>query len=305
MKIVFVHGRSQAGKNKQDLLNEWLQAAISGITDAHLPALPILSEANVALPYYGDILFELTQKAGRDAYATLVNRGADTTGLSAEEIEFTQAIVLELAESEVAKSKGISLENIGHEAGMPVDRAVQNWPAVLAALRLLENVPGISESVIEFFTRDVWYYLTNKGLRLQIDKVVDADIPDEEPCVIVAHSLGTIVAYNLLMNRKRNNIKGLITIGSPLGIEAIYDRLPSDTLKRTTPVGLPRWFNALDKKDTVALHKIPPDKYPGDPIVENNRRPIMNGSENHHGIVEYLRHEVVANEIHRLLSNSA
>jgi hypothetical protein len=292
MKIVFVHGRSQEGKDGRALEAEWLQAAIDGVAAAGLPPLPVLDAAHVVLPYYGDLLFRLTEQAGKDAFNTLVDRGAAASAPSAEEQAFTQAIVFAMAEKQ-----GITPAQIAAEVNADVvEMNVQNWPAVLAALRLLNRIPQISQSVIELVTRDVWYYLTKKGVRLKIDQVVNAAIPADEPCIVVAHSLGTIVAYNLLMNQARANVKALITIGSPLGIEAIWSRLPSDKPPRRAPAGVPLWFNARDAQDTVALYEISPGTYNGDPKVSNYSG-VSNTSDNHHGIVEYLHDPVIAKAI--------
>lgn len=294
MKIVFVHGRSQENKVQAELQEVWLQAAIRGVADAGLPALPELSTTSVVLPYYGNLLFKLTEEAGREAFKRLVDRGAEAAAPSAEEQEFTQNLVLEMA-----KAKGISLDQIAAESGGGVvERNIQNWPAVLAALRLLDRLPKVGQSSIELFTRDVWYYLTKKGLRLQIDAIVGVAIPTDEPCVVVSHSLGTIVAYNLLMNRtKRDNVRALITIGSPLGIEAIWSRLPSDTSPRKAPEGVGRWFNARDAQDTVALYELSTNVYRGNPAVTNYSG-VENSSDNQHGIVQYLEDKVIANAIY-------
>jgi hypothetical protein len=294
MKVVFIHGRSQEGKIQAELQDAWSQAALRGFAAAGL-ATPV--SWDVVLPYYGDILFQLTEEASRASFNTLVDRGAEAAAPPAEEEAFMQKMIFD-----IAAAKGISPEAIAKEAAEPVvDRAVQNWKAVLAALRLLDRIQGVGQTTIELFTRDVWYYLTKKGLRLQINAAVDEAIPKTEPSVVVSHSLGTIVAYNLLMNRvDRSNIKAFITIGSPLGIEAIYSRLPSDTQPRKAPEGVGRWFNARDAQDTVALHEIPADRFGGAPQVFNYSG-VDNTSDNQHGIAQYLEDRMIAKAIHDAL----
>ena len=126
-----------------------------------------------------------------------------------------------------------------------------------AALRLLDKFKRVGQTSIELFTRDVWYYLTMKGIRLQVDEIVSNAIPARDPCVVVAHSLGTSAAYNVLMNRSsRENVKALFTIGSPLGIEAVYSRLPSDIRPRKAPDAVATWSNLRDAEDVVALYEI-------------------------------------------------
>jgi hypothetical protein len=291
MKVVFIHGRSQEGKSPTVLQDAWAQAMTRGFAAASL-APP--GEWEIVFPYYGDLLFRLTEDVGRESFNTLVDRGAAAAAPPAEEQEFMQELVFAIAEA-----KGISLDAIAKEsAASVVERGIQNWKAVLAALRLLDRVEGVGQTSIELFTRDVWYYLTKKGLRLRINEVVDNAIPTSEPCVLVAHSLGTVVAYNLLMNRAElSNVKGLVTIGSPLGIEAIYSRLPSDVTPRKAPEGLASWFNARDPQDTVALYEISSSTFRGVPVVVNYSG-AENRSDNHHGIVQYLEDRTIAKAIY-------
>lgn len=291
MKIVFVHGRSQEAKDAAQLQDAWTQSVVLGFAAAALPHQPL----DVAFPYYGDLLFKLTEEAGRESFKALVDRGAEASAPSGEEQKFTQDLVFQMAQA-----KGISLDEIALEADEAVvERGIQNWKAVLAALRLLDRVNGVGQAAIELFTKDVWYYLSRKGLRAQIDEVVDHAVPRDRPCIIVAHSLGTIVAYNVLMNRaQRSNVKALITIGSPLGIEAIFSRLPSDSPPRKAPEGVATWFNARDAQDVVALYEISPDRFRGSPAV-NNYSEAENNSDNQHGIVEYLQDGAIAKAIHQ------
>ena len=173
--------------------------------------------------------------------------------------------------------------------GELVEKGIQNWRGVLAALRLLNRIPGVASASVELFTRDVWYYLTKLGTRSAVDEIVTASVPQDEPCVIVGHSLGSVVAYNILMNMdKRAHVQRFITLGSPLGIEAIYNRLPSDAPPRKAPSGVSEWFNARDSRDVVSLFDIPGDRFRGAPVVQNYSE-VRNESENRHGIDEYLR----------------
>lgn len=61
-------------------------------------------------------------------------------------------------------------------------------------------------------------------MRAQIDKVV-AEALGNEPCVVVTHLLGTMVAYNVLRARAATpQFPKLVTVGSPLGVRAIKQR---------------------------------------------------------------------------------
>ncbi|HBK46301.1 MAG TPA: endopeptidase [Xanthomonadaceae bacterium] len=294
MKIVFIHGRRQEGKLSEKLKNEWCDALKEAFRKAgHDPQLL----GDVAFPYYGDALFAQTQRESRESFRTLVDKGAAQAGpSSAVEQEFIAKLVMNMA-----RQRGITDTEIAEEAGVSQEKGVLNWPAVLAALRLLNKLPGVASGSIELFTRDVWCYLTQKGARMEINDLVDETIPTHDPCIVVAHSLGSVVAYNVLMNRKeRANVALLVTLGSPLGIPEIYDRLPSDAKPRRAPAGVHEWFNARDAHDVVALYEIGASNFGGDPKVRNYNN-VRNGSENHHGIAEYLSDPEVVTTIARVV----
>lgn len=294
MKIVFIHGRSQQRKMPEQLKSDWTQAMLSGFQAIGSPYLQV---PDVAFPYYGDQLFDDTDKLTQKEFQDLVDKGADAAAPGGEEEQFIRDLVYGMA-----AQQGISQEQIAQAANSDLtDKGLLNWRSVLAALRLLDQIPGISSTTIELITRDVWCYLTNVGARHAVNDIVAPAIPSDEPCVVIAHSLGSIVAYNVLMNRAtRGNVRLLVTVGSPLGIEAVFKRLPSDTKPRKAPTEVPQWFNARDDRDVVALFEIPSAKYGGAPIVENYSG-VENTSENRHGIVEYLKNPRVAKAIREVL----
>ncbi|MCW0376274.1 hypothetical protein [Xanthomonas sacchari] len=294
MRLVFVHGRKQEGKNSERLKDIWCDALKDGFLKAGHNA-DLLND--VAFPYYGDNLFAQAELASRNSFRALVDKGAPHAGpASAMEQEFIARLVLDMA-----RERNITDAEIADEAGLPREKGLLNWPAVLAALRLLNLLPGLASGSIELFTRDVWCYLTQQGARMNVNDIVDAAIPVADPCLVIAHSLGSVVAYNVLMNRQGSaNVIQLVTLGSPLGIPEIYQRLPSDIKPRRSPAGVHAWLNARDRRDVVALYEIDSSHFSGDPEARNYSK-VKNGADNHHGIVEYLSDpEVIATIAHAL-----
>jgi hypothetical protein len=80
----------------------------------------------------------------------------------------------------------------------------------------------------------------------------------EETRVLIGHSLGSVVAYEVLASGECPHIEALITLGSPLGIQKlIFDRLrPAPSKGRGIwPRGVRSWVNVADRGDVVALEK--------------------------------------------------
>ena len=293
MKIVYVHGRAQEGK-AANLKNDWDRILTQGFQAAGL-AWPagVTAEA----PFYGDILAKRVEQVDQGDLFGLIRLGPTPTEDRAKR-EFYRKFL-----GEIAAAQGISEEQLAAEETEPVPLGLENWRPVNALLRKLNGIRAIADLSIEQFTRDVFYYLEYNYIRQLIDKVVEDGIPSGEPCVVVAHSLGTIVSYNVLARRASaqagnlTNIRAWITLGCPLGIQAIYDRLPSDGGPRRAPFGMPLWYNARDPVDVVALSPIPEPLFAQPPVVENSSH-VQNKTSNHHGIEGYLNDAQVAQRIY-------
>jgi pimeloyl-ACP methyl ester carboxylesterase len=147
--------------------------------------------------------------------------------------------------------------------------------------------------LIDAFTRDVYVYLTYAGVRAQIDQVIAAALGDE-PCVVLAHSLGSVVAYNVLRARLATpRYPRLVTVGSPLGIRAIKQQLATPLV---SPPCVSHWFNAYDDRDVVALVPLDAQRFNVTPPIEN-KGDVLNFTENRHGIEGYLADPLVAQRI--------
>lgn len=289
-RIVLIHGRAQEHKDSIALKGEWLEALRLGLAKSNL-ALP-LAEEQIKFPYYGQTLFDLVSNAG--AVAEVVVRG--TAGAERDEQRFQQAVL-----EEVQRELGISDAQV--DAALPGDvrrRGPANWEWVQGILAAIDKVPGVSAASIALVTRDVYQYLKNPTVRKKIDDgVLQAMLPGV-PTVVVSHSLGTVVAYNLL--RREGAARGwvvplFVTLGSPLGVTAIRQAM--------APIEFPScagaWFNAMDERDVVALYPLTKDRFDVEPAIVN-KTDVRNHTDNRHGIGGYLDDEAVARRIHAALA---
>jgi pimeloyl-ACP methyl ester carboxylesterase len=148
------------------------------------------------------------------------------------------------------------------------------------------------------FTADVRAYLDRPHIRKAVHDIVAPAIT-AGPCVVVAHSLGTIVAYRLLVELiAAPSVKLLITAGSPLGIATIKDKLPPRGQVLRFPPGVEHWLNVADQRDYVALEASLDRKTFLDGV--ENILDIDNGDEPH-SIERYLADITVARRIARAL----
>jgi pimeloyl-ACP methyl ester carboxylesterase len=123
-----------------------------------------------------------------------------------------------------------------------------------------------------------------------IDAIV-ADMLKPDTAVVVGHSLGSVVAYNVLRAAARK-VPHYVTVGSPLGIRAIRKTL----VPIGNPIGAKGWYNAYDTRDVVALYPLDKDNFDVDPAITNNGA-VQNWTDNRHGIVGYLDDKDVAKAV--------
>ena len=189
---------------------------------------------------------------------------------------------------------GITDAEVDAEYGSnPKPKGLENSEYVLAIVRAIDKrFGGVSGEWIKGFMRDVFLYTKRAGVRTEVDKIVTQSL-NEEPTIVVAHSLGAVVAYNVLRSDPRRlNIPLLVTVGCPLGIRPIRDEFRP--LRFPAPVSV--WYNAYDKRDVVALYPLDRDNFPVSPSVHNYDG-VNNQTENRHGIDGYLDDPDVAKEI--------
>ncbi|SAL80470.1 hypothetical protein AWB68_05864 [Caballeronia choica] len=298
-QLVFLHGRSQQMKDSVALKAEWVKSFKRGLAKNGL-TLPI-SDANIRFPYYGDTLYELVQGESAAAASEVVIRG---TKADADEKRFTRAIL-----EEMRKKAKITEAELAAIAGQEVvDRGPQNREWFQAMLQAVDrHVPFGSGSSIALFAHDVYVYLKNASVRGMIDTGVGAAMTPGVEAVVVSHSLGTVVAYNVLRHNAQARgwkIPLFVTLGSPLAVTEIRRTLRNLATARC-PEGVSKWFNALDERDVIALYPLDADSFPLDPTTPSieNKCDVDNTTENRHGIAGYLDDADVARRIHEALTD--
>jgi hypothetical protein len=283
VRLVLVHGRSQQGMNPVELQSIWMETLRRGAAKINR-SLP--QGVDVAFPYYGDKLDELARQLDIPLTNDIQAKGSPVD----EDFLKFQAAFAEAMRSGV----GITDAQVQQEFGTnTTERGPQNWAWVQAIIRAIDrNAGGVSQSAIESLMRDVYLYTTRAGVRDEIDRIVRPAL-NETPCVVIGHSLGSVVAYNVLRTDPRPlKVQAYITVGCPLAIRAVRDQL--------RPIGFPilakAWYNAFDPKDIVALYPLDTRNFPVNPAVENYGS-VRNATDNRHGIIGYLDDADVAKHV--------
>jgi hypothetical protein len=244
-RVVAVHGINNTYSGPRRMAADWVTALLDGVELAGGAGL--LEPPDVGCVFYGD----LYRKPGR--------------ALGDEEVAFLGAEdVADGAEAELLAAWWREAAEVDPGVVPPGARTLgplSGAQAALAALAGSRFLAGTSERLLIFWLQQVRSYFTRPELRAKIQERFSAAIgPDTE--VVVAHSLGSVVAYEALCAHLAWEVRGMVTLGSPLAIRnVILDRLNPAPLKTenawraTWPSPLTSWTNIADRADFVALVK--------------------------------------------------
>jgi pimeloyl-ACP methyl ester carboxylesterase len=281
MRILLVHGRSQGGKDPLKLKAEWMETLTKGLHNAGR-SLP--TDIAFDFPFYGDRLDQFVQQFELPVDPAFIPKGSPVFD---EYAEFRAQVA-----NEMRVRAGISDAEVQAELGpVPAEKGIQNWKWVQAIVRLLDrNLTGVSQDTIEIFLRDVFLYTQRDVVRSAIDRIV-VDMLHKDTAVVVGHSLGSVVAYNVVKT-KPGEVPLYVTVGSPLAIRAVRKSLTPIS----NPVGAKGWYNSYDPRDIVALYPLDEDNFDVSPPITNNGT-VNNHTENRHGIIGYLDDANVAQMI--------
>jgi pimeloyl-ACP methyl ester carboxylesterase len=286
MNLVFIHGRAQGDSSEQAIRDYWKAGMQRGFAAAGVAPRKL---DQIIVPFYGQRLDALTVEA-RLKLVRVVERGEAQTQ---EPFDDFAATFIE----RVAERAGVSRDQAMDEAGLTVvERGPENWAWVQALLQAAERrSPWLANFSIAKITADVQTYLSRPYVRQEIDNIVLPALR-QDPCVVVAHSLGSVVAYWLLAENPQINVPLFVTAGSPLGLGVIKDRLPHPL---HIPGGVQKWLNVSDERDVVALYA----RLDRDSFLEGieNLSDVHNG-DNPHDIARYFEDTTLARRIAAALS---
>ena len=254
-RVVVVHGVGQEFRGPELMCQEVGPALRDGV---RLAGGSELTADDVACVFYGDLFF------------TPGSRSWDLPPW--DEYDVDEGLEAELLDAWWAHAAQVDPTVAGPDA--EGGRGVVGYVGsrVLLAQRVraaLDAVSGswffgkVSDKLLVFALKQVRRYMTEPDLRAAAQARVAAAIgPDTR--VVVAHSLGSVLAYEALCANPGWPVTDLVTVGSPLGVRSvIFDRLtppPVDGVG-AWPGGVECWTNIADPGDIVALPAILADRF--------------------------------------------
>ena len=112
---------------------------------------------------------------------------------------------------------------------------------------LLNYFPRLHASLLQKFLQETYLYLANPEFMQEVHLRIRHQLYSSKPQIVVAHSLGTVIAYNYLIEYPELNIKRFITLGSPLAFRVIQAHLQQPIIRPAAISG--DWINFYSPDD--------------------------------------------------------
>ncbi|MCC2970492.1 triacylglycerol lipase [Massilia sp. IC2-476] len=289
--VVFIHGLAKKPE-KDELLKIWHWALLR---DNPMPN--VFGESNkgmnldtedapTIMSYYADVFYGKDYERDLQSYFEqnpVKQAGLELNSQGLTEVESgreppipvtpREAYFLEMLESKLAANLALEDDKVPDEAALPTGYEVAGF------------VPRrIREAIIKKAAMEAYYFLFNKeyvrpdGARFMVREALRQRLLDDvnhalaiaDKVVIVSHSMGTMVAYDLLRNVKAcPRVSTLITLGSPLGVREVQAELAPERGGPDFPERVDHWVNIYDPLDPICGP---------DPRFANDYRPFKDRS---------------------------
>ena len=299
--VVYVHGNGN--KIAPDRLKGEWDRALFGRDMGTRSAMAYWASLRYPQPLPGPVTDENDEEPAAPLPGT-ESVGADSVDPLGLQAEARAEALLELGGAESVDEKAVELDDWLQRMAFQADALVEGeetepLPPGLEALPLPRAVRvAIFRQLVKRTFTDVYAYFFGgygEQMRDVVRRTLDAV---DGPVVVVSHSLGTIIAYDVLReaSAQERRVPLFVTAGSPLGVNEVQDlvRRPLHV-----PAGVEAWRNVCDARDLVALdHTIRPEYIPAERCSDFF---VMNSSKNHHGIGEYLAAPAIRDVVRSLV----
>ncbi|UKY53734.1 antibiotic ABC transporter ATP-binding protein [Streptomyces inhibens] len=250
-KVVFVHGVGKQYLSEDSLARDLVPELRGGV---RLARAPVPEPEDVAIAFYGDLFRPRGGRAGP-------SESFDASDVESDE---EYALLMEWWAQAARTDPGVPAPDESGGRG-PAGRAgsqlmrLQLVRAALDALTGAQFLTGMLDRVLISDLKQLVGYLTDDDIRERAKARLAARITPETR-VVVAHSLGSVIAYETLCDETLStgrDVHMLVTLGSPLGMRGlVLPRLrpePAAGGLARWPRALRRWTNIADATDIVAV----------------------------------------------------
>lgn len=203
------------------------------------------------------------------------------------------------------------------ELNSPIDQFLYDqFDKIILDPDFTKNHELISEYIVNKYFNELGIYYSDDEKYKEFKNIIfyrvlaELKKHEKKEILLIAHSMGSIIAYDILnLIEPKIKINKFLTIGSPLGLPAIIEKIKSKFSGNVnTPEGVNDWINFADEDDKIAM------KYNFSEIYGSNKLGVIpkyfvitnnyeiNGSRNPHKSYGYLRAPKFSEKVYEFLS---
>lgn len=289
MKIIFIHGMNQQQFNAAQLKQRWLDILRQGIKSAHMD--DVLDDLDISMAFYGDLLkvhqlsnvLELNSMLPQ-AWLHLhspINFNAQHQAHQPP-VQPIPCLDSYLPQQHCSISK-----RLASYAYLLQDHVLKDL------LMLINRFPHLHGQMIHKLLIETYMYLANPQFINEVHQRVLSYFSPHQQYVIVAHSLGSVITYNLLQQHPQLKVHRLITLGSPLSFRVIQEKIVQPITRPQALYG--DWYNFYSEEDFLSSFPLSQAPFAFQPAIINQA--IHTFIRHPHEIAGYLQHPLVIQKI--------
>lgn len=234
-RYIAIHGRSN--KPPAHILEDsWLRAINDGRRQVNQP---LIYKSQFSMAYYADVFYQQPLYFDPEPYLPDIPSNHSPIPLAVDEEHL----------SEMMEQNKWRLDNLFSAP-------------LLSEFGVYRILNYLSKPLLRYWLTDVYRYFHDPAFALEIEKPLIRLLQDyrHHSITLISHSLGTVIAYNVLQKLAAQRttqditIDKWITLGSPLGLASVKAQLKRNLQgSLAVPENVSAWHNYSDKQDIVCI----------------------------------------------------
>ncbi|HIF9155059.1 TPA: hypothetical protein ACX6PW_003782 [Photobacterium damselae] len=232
---IAIHGRSN--KPPAHILEDsWLRAINDGRKQT---TQSLINKSQFSMAYYADVFYQQPLYFDPEPYLPDIPTNHSPIPLAVDEDHL----------SEMMEQNKWRLDN-------------RFFEPLLSEFGVYRALNYLSKPLLRYWLTDVYHYFHDPAFALEIEKPLIRLLQQyrHHSITLISHSLGTVIAYNVLQKLAAQRttqditIDKWITLGSPLGLASVKAQLKRNLQgSLAVPENVSAWLNYSDKRDIVCI----------------------------------------------------
>ncbi|EOB1207583.1 hypothetical protein ACIQLR_003779, partial [Photobacterium damselae] len=241
---IAIHGRSNK-PSAHILEDSWLRAINDGRRHVNQP---LINKSQFSMAYYADVFYQQPLYFDPEPYLPSLPFLPYLPDIPSNHPPIPLAVDEDHL-SEMMEQNKWRLDNLFFEP-------------LLSEFGVYRALNYLSKPLLRYWLTDVYRYFHDPAFALEIEKPLIRLLQQyhHHSITLISHSLGTVIAYNVLQKLAAQRatqditIDKWVTLGSPLGLASVKAQLKRNLQgSLAVPENVSAWHNYSDKQDIVCI----------------------------------------------------